>query len=128
VSHLDAVKLLWLAGAGAVGTLARAGLSHLVHVTFPEFPWGTLAVNMVGCFLFGLVWSLSEGRLKIPPDVRFIVLTGFMGAFTTFSSYIFEVGMLAQDQRFGVAVGNLAFQNVVGLLMLFAGLVLGKAV
>ena len=76
--------VLWLAVAGAAGTLARWGLQGLVHTLQPTlFPWGTLAVNALGCLLFGLVWSLSEERLLVPPHIRLVVLTGFMGAFTT---------------------------------------------
>jgi len=59
--------------------------------------------------------------------MRFVVLVGFMGAFTTFSSYAFDTGMLAQDSRLGAAVGNIVLQNAVGILCLLMGLSLGKA-
>jgi CrcB protein len=122
-------KLAWLAAAGAIGTLARYGLGGLVQRTFGvTFPWGTLAVNGLGCFLFGLVWTLAEDRLLISGETRFIVLTGFMGAFTTFSTFTFETGELMRDSEWLLALGNFAAQNVLGLLLLFAGLAAGRSI
>ena len=121
-------KILWLAAAGALGTVARAGLTTLVQRGLGlKFPWGTLSVNVLGCFLFGLVWAITEGRARISPEMRFVVLVGFMGAFTTFSSYAFDTGMLAQDSRVGAAIGNVLLQNTVGILFLLVGLSVGKA-
>jgi fluoride exporter len=121
-------KILWLAAAGALGTVARAGLTTLVQRGLGlKFPWGTLGVNVLGCFLFGLVWAITEGRARLSPELRFVVLVGFMGAFTTFSSYAFDTGMLAQDSRMGAAIGNVVLQNAVGILCLLMGLSVGKA-
>jgi len=121
-------KILWLAAAGALGTVARAGLTTLVQRGLGlKFPWGTLGVNVLGCFLFGLVWAITEGRARLSPELRFVVLVGFMGAFTTFSSYAFDTGMLAQDSRLGAAIGNVVLQNAVGILCLLMGLSVGKA-
>lgn len=120
-------KILWLAAAGALGTVARAGLATLVQRGLGlKFPWGTLTVNVLGCFLFGLVWAITEGRARMSPEVRFVLLVGFMGAFSTFSSYAFDTGMLAQESRLGAALGNVLLQNAVGILFLLAGLSLGK--
>ena len=121
-------KILWLAAAGALGTVARAGLSTPVQRGLGlKFPWGTLTVNVLGCFMFGLVWAITEGRGRISPELRFVILVGFMGAFTTFSSYAFDTGMLAQDSRPEAALGNVVLQNAVGILCLLMGLSLGKA-
>ena len=80
-------EILWIALAGALGTLARYGLGGAVQTVLGQnFPWGTLVVNAIGCLLFGLVWTLAEERLLISGHLRFIVLVGFMGAFTTFST------------------------------------------
>jgi CrcB protein len=88
----------------------------------PTFPTGTLVVNALGCFLFGLVWALAEERLVIRPELRFILLVGFMGAFTTFSTFAFETGNFLRDSQWGLALANVAAQNVLGLACLFAGL------
>ena len=123
------VKLLWIALAGAAGTLARYGLAGLVQNSAKGvFPWGTMAVNLTGCLVFGLLWSAMEGRLAIRPETRIIVLVGFMGAFTTFSSFVFETGQLARDSQWLLALGNIAVQNVVGLIALFVGLLLGRLI
>ena len=74
-----------LAAAGAAGTLARFTLSSLVQrFAGGSFPWGTLAVNLTGCFLYGLLLALAERRMDLDPNIRRIVFVGFMGAFTTF--------------------------------------------
>lgn len=115
--------------AGAAGTLARYGLAGLVQNSVKGvFPWGTVVVNLSGCLAFGLLWSAMEGRLTIAAETRTVVLVGFMGAFTTFSSFIFETGQLARDSQWLFALGNVTVQNIVGLLALFVGLALGKLI
>jgi fluoride exporter len=122
-------KLMFLALAGAAGTLARYGLGGLVQrVAGGAFPWGTLAINVSGCFLFGLVWALAEERSLISPEVRIIILIGFMGAFTTFSTFAYETGAMLQDGEYLIAFGNLAAQNVLGLAGIFLGFIVGRAV
>lgn len=118
--------LVWLALAGALGTLARYALSWVAAELFgTAYPWGTLLVNSLGCFLFGLAWSLTDTRLATPPAVRLVILTGFMGAFTTFSTYIFDSASRLADAP-GLAVTNLLLSNVLGLLLLLAGMEIGR--
>lgn len=125
LSHVT--KLILIALAGAAGTLARYFLGGVVQRAYGgTFPWGTVAVNMAGCFLFGLVWSLAEERLVISGETRAVVLIGFMGAFTTFSTFIFESGTLLRDSQYALMFGNLALQNTTGLVFLFAGLAAGR--
>jgi CrcB protein len=116
-----------LAAAGALGTLARYGLGGMVQrATNSSFPWGTLAVNALGSFLFGFVWSLAEERLVISGETRFIILTGFMGAFTTFSTFSFETSTMLRDTEWLLAAGNVLGQVVLGLLLVFVGLFVGR--
>ncbi|MBI3611213.1 MAG: fluoride efflux transporter CrcB [Nitrospirae bacterium] len=120
-------KLLWIGLAGTLGTFARYGLSGAVQrVCGSAFPYGTLAVNVLGCFLFGLVWSLAEDRLSISGEVRTVILIGFMGAFTTFSSFAFETTQLLRDAQWALAAGNVLAQNVVGIAGLFLGFIAGR--
>ncbi len=99
-----------------------------MHRMLPwPFPWGTLTVNLAGSFLFGLVWALATERSVISGDVRIIVLAGFMGAFTTFSTFMFETGELIKDSQWLLAAGNLAIQNVLGLAAVFASWALVRA-
>lgn len=122
-------RLAWIAVAGAAGTLARYSLSGLVQrFNTTTFPWGTVAVNLVGSFLFGLAWSLGEDSLRLSPEIRTIILAGFMGAFTTFSTFMFDTGDLLQDGAWGLALGNIMFQSMLGLACMFAGLAMGRGV
>lgn len=113
--------------AGAAGTIARYGTGvfvarHAVGV----FPWPTFAVNMIGCFLFGAIYAFAEDHAGWAGDVRVIVLTGFMGAYTTFSTFAFNTTNLMRDSEWLLAAGNIVSQNVLGLLCVFLGLVVGK--
>ncbi|MCK4847116.1 MAG: CrcB family protein, partial [Deltaproteobacteria bacterium] len=77
-------KILLIAASGAVGTLARFGLSGLVQTAYKgNLPLGTFVVNIIGCLLFGFIWTISEEKLTITSEARLIILVGFMGAFTT---------------------------------------------
>jgi CrcB protein len=116
-----------IALAGSVGTLARFGLQGLVQrLCGDAFPWGTLVVNTVGCFLFGFVWPLAEERLLISGQTRLIILTGFMGAFTTFSTFAFETSQQLIESQWLYAAGNVAGQVILGMFCLFLGLALGR--
>ncbi len=120
-------KLLWIGLAGVLGTFARYGLSGIVQrACGSSFPCGTLAVNVLGCFLFGLVWSLAEDRLSISGEIRTLLLIGFMGAFTTFSSFAFETAQMLRDARWMMAATNIFAQNIFGLVGLFLGLIAGR--
>ncbi|MGE3803065.1 MAG: CrcB family protein [Gemmataceae bacterium] len=122
-------KFLLIAMAGAMGSLCRWGVGELVQKRLLAnvlFPWGTFTVNALGCFLFGLVWPLAEDRLLISSETRQIILTGFMGAFTTFSTFIFETNALAESREWLMAGGNLFGQIVVGILFLMLGLIVGR--
>ncbi|UTF50477.1 fluoride efflux transporter CrcB [Desulfomicrobium sp. ZS1] len=122
-------KIALIALAGACGTLCRYWLSGLVYdLMGRDFPWGTWAVNIAGCFLFGLVWILAEERGFLSAQARILILTGFMGAFTTFSTFIFESGGLLNDGQWLKLVLNLAGQNLVGFAALYLGTGLGRIV
>jgi CrcB protein len=83
-------------------------------------------VNVSGCLFFGFVWTLAEDRMLISPRTRFVVLTGFMGAFTTFSTFAFETSQMIADSEWNRAAGNLALHNFLGLAAIFLGFALGR--
>lgn len=113
--------------AGGLGALARYGLSILVQsISSRPFPWGTMVVNVLGCFVFGVLWSFLEGRLSISAETRAIILVGFMGSFTTFSTYMFETSQLLKESQWLSVIGNVAGQNIVGIAVLFLGLAIGR--
>lgn len=120
-------RLALVAVAGAFGTLARYVLSvGIQRVAGDDFPWGTLLVNVIGCFLFGLVWSLANERLVINREVQVVLLGGFMGAFTTFSTFIFDTHGFLQDDRWLLATGNVLLQTGVGIGSLFLGIMIAR--
>jgi fluoride exporter len=120
-------RLLWLALAGALGALSRYALSGAVQRAHESaFPWGTLVVNALGCLVFGVVWTLAEERLVISGETRLIVLVGFLGAFTTFSSYAFETGAMLRDAEWWLAAANVLGQNTLGIVCFFLGAALGR--
>ncbi|MEF2145894.1 MAG: fluoride efflux transporter CrcB [Desulfovibrionaceae bacterium] len=120
-------KLLALALGGAAGTLSRYWLSGFAQRLFgSSFPFGTFAVNMTGCLLFGLVWGFFENRTGISTEFRLLLLTGFMGAFTTFSTYMFETAALLRHCQLMLLLANVAGQSLIGLCLVLAGMALGR--
>lgn len=116
------VKVGTIALCGAAGALSRWGLGYLATRALGiGFPWGTFLVNAVGCFVFGLVWSAGEQRV-IDPELRMIALTGFVGAFTTFSTFIFESYELIRAESWKMLAAYLIGSVLVGLLALLFGL------
>ena len=121
------MKLTAIAFAGALGTLARYGLSGVTHrFVGGEFPWGTLAVNLTGALLAGIFWGMAEKRIHWTGEIRAMVLVGFMGGFTTFSAFMLESSELLRDGQWTWAAGNMLFQNFGGLLLFFLGRGLGQ--
>ncbi|HET8656412.1 MAG TPA: fluoride efflux transporter CrcB [Longimicrobiaceae bacterium] len=103
---------LFLAIGGVLGTLARYGLGGWIHGwAGTSLPWGTLAVNLIGSFVLGFAMRGAE-ILPVTPEVRGLITVGFCGAFTTFSTFMYETAGLMQNgewARAGVyAVGSLA--------------------
>lgn len=122
-------KIIYIALAGAGGTLARYGLSGLVQrIAGAGFPWGTFAVNAAGCLLFGLTWALTVERFPGSGELRIVLLVGFLGAFTTFSTFMAESGQLLAAGQYWYLLGNLILQNVAGLALFFLGLALGRLI
>jgi len=120
-------KILYLSLGGAAGTLSRYWLSGVAQrLAGGSFPLGTLAVNMLGCLLFGTIWGYFENRMLPGSEIRILVLTGFMGAFTTFSTYMFETAELVKYGQMAMALLNIVGQSVLGLTLVLAGIALGR--
>ena len=113
--------------AGLAGTLLRYWLSGFVARQYGEtFPWGTMAVNMIGCLVTGAVFNLTEERFLVNPTLRTVILIGLLGGFTTFSSYGLQTFTLLRDGEFGLATLNVGISNALGLLMVWTGYALVK--
>lgn len=120
-------RILLIGLAGFIGTLGRYWLSGVVARRFGEtFPLGTLVVNLIGCFLAGLLFYLLQERFVVNPTARTVILIGFLGGFTTFSSFGLQTFTLLQDGEFGLALLNLTVSNFVGLLLVWTGYTLAR--
>ena len=120
-------KLFLIGLAGFIGTLGRYWLSGLVAKRYGEtFPSGTLAVNLIGCFLVGMLFYLLQERFLVNQTVRTIVMIGFVGGFTTFSSFGLQTFTLLQNGQFGLAALNVSLSNLIGLVLVWAGYSIGK--
>ena len=122
-------KLFFIGLAGFVGTLARYWISGVVARRYGEtFPAGTLVVNLVGCFLVGLLFYLLQERFLVNQTVRTVILIGFLGGFTTFSSFGLQTFTLLQEREVGLALLNVGIANAGGVLLVWAGYALGKII
>jgi CrcB protein len=115
-------KTILIALAGLIGTVLRYWLSGVVARQYGEtFPWGTMAVNLIGCVGAGAVFFLTEERFAVSPTLRTVILIGLIGGFTTFSSYSLQTFALLRDGEFGMAVLNVITSNLLGLFMVWIG-------
>jgi CrcB protein len=121
------MTLAWVALGGALGALARYGLSGLVYDRLGEsFPWGTLVVNVAGCLLLGVTVRWLQVSAP-PPPLRPFLTIGLLGAFTTFSTFGYETIALVQDGQWGRAglyVGGSVFVGLVAVVVGMAAVTL----
>lgn len=103
------MKYLWVAIGSALGGIARCGLTRLTLSVSGTFPWGTIAVNIIGCFIMGFVGTLalSSGRFAIPEGVRLFLMIGICGGFTTFSSFSLDTFAMARTGDWFRAAANI---------------------
>lgn len=124
------VGIVWVAVGSLIGGMLRYGLSTWVHRVLdnPWFPYGTLAVNGLGCLAIGFFAGLAESRTAFTPEVRLAVFVGFLGGFTTFSSFAFETFSLARDTQSLAAFINIALQLILGLAAVWIGNVMAHGI
>jgi CrcB protein len=115
---------LWIAAGSALGGMSRYGVSRIFTLWFGEtFPWGTLACNVTGSFIIGFFAVLSgpDGRLLVAPDLRQLVLVGFCGGYTTFSSFSFQTLALIRQGDMFEAGANIVMSVVFCLFFVWLG-------
>jgi fluoride exporter len=121
------VNVLLVAFGGAIGSVARYLAGAFIANRFgPDFPWGTFIVNVSGSFLIGVILSFVGGGL-LPAGARPFLAVGVMGGYTTFSTYSHETLQLMQGGEFGAAMLNALGQVITGLIAVYLGVVLGRA-
>ena len=120
------MPLLYAIIGGGIGSGLRFLMTGWAHKhAAGVFPWGTLWVNLLGSFVIGVLWEISE-RVSVAPDLRVFVLVGILGGFTTFSSFALETINLLRDGEAGYALVNIITSNMLGLVLVVAGAILAK--
>jgi len=122
------VKVLYIGAAGFAGAISRYAVEGWVSDrTRGAFPWGTFAVNVTGSLLLGFLFTLLTERF-VHPTLRSAVTIGFIGAYTTFSTFAFETFRLAEDGSAMLAIANVVASVAAGLAAVYVGIRLGRLV
>ncbi|MFI4934068.1 MAG: fluoride efflux transporter CrcB [Caulobacterales bacterium] len=124
------ITYLWIAIGGALGSVARYGLSSLVAQWFGEtFPWGTIIVNVTGSFVIGFFATLTgpDGRVLVAPDARQFVMIGVCGGYTTFSSFSLQTLNLVREGEIAYAGANIGVSVAACLFAVWLGYVAAAA-
>jgi CrcB protein len=123
------VKWLVLFAGGGIGAVSRFALALWIDArTTPQFPWGTFAVNALGCFTIGLLATLADLRGMVPPALRLFLVAGLLGGFTTFSTFGLETWRLVEEGRWPVAVAYAVSSVALGVVAVIAGVVIARGV
>jgi fluoride exporter len=122
------INILLVIAGGGLGSACRYLFTLFATRWFGNgFPWGTFGVNLIGCFLIGLIFSLA-GRNIITPQFRLLFMTGFLGGLTTFSTYILESTNFWTGSEIIAALTNIAVNNLGGFILVLFGLWLGNQI
>ncbi|MBF0226154.1 MAG: fluoride efflux transporter CrcB [Desulfobacterales bacterium] len=117
------IKILLVLIGGGIGAVCRYSVSLLsVKLLGVRFPWGTLFVNLTGCFLIGICFALSERVTWLNPSVRLFFMTGFLGGLTTFSTFALETVIAERKGSDPISLINFFANNVIGMIMVLAGI------
>ncbi len=120
--------VLWVALGGAIGAVARYGVNAWSgRMLGMNFPWHTLIVNVLGCFVMGILIELMALRLNVGNDVRSFLTTGILGGFTTFSAFSLDFAYLVERKSYGLAGAYVAGSVILSLAAVFTGLYLVRA-
>ena len=117
------LKAMLLAGCGGfVGTALRYLVGRLPpHITHSHFPWATLAVNLVGCFIIGLLFGAAERGNLLSANMNVVLITGFCGGFTTFSTFADDMFLMAKSNNWLPLVAYVVVSLAVGFVLVWAG-------
>jgi CrcB protein len=119
------VTVLWVALGGAIGSAARYGVNVWSgRLLGSEFPWHTFIVNVVGCFIMGILVELMALKLNVSNETRAFLTTGILGGFTTFSAFSLDFAVLVERKALGAALAYGAGSVALSLIAVFAGLYL----
>lgn len=114
---------------GFLGAIARYAVDGwITRWLGASFPFGTLVINTSGSLVIGILFAASVERATLPPDIRAPVMIGFIGAYTTFSTFMLESWRLFEDGAWLLGIANIAGSAVIGLIAVGIGLAIGRAV
>ena len=120
-------ELIAIAAGGSLGAVMRYGMSNAIYAWLGRgFPYGTLSVNVIGSFCIGIAFVLLTEKLTLGSEVRAFILIGFLGAFTTFSTFSLETLTLIQDGLLMKALANIFLSVLLCLIATWAGMVLAR--
>lgn len=123
------MEIVWVGIGGGIGAICRYLVGHaLTERIGGQFPWGTFAVNITGALVIGILFALLTEKGIGPDHLRLLLVVGFLGGYTTFSSYTLEAITLIERGDWGMALLYLVGSNVAGLLACFAGIWTARAV
>jgi CrcB protein len=123
------LKYVMVGIGGGLGSVLRFWLgSYIGSKMGTRFPYGTFVINITGSFLIGLVFALLTVRTQWGPNWRYLIPIGFIGGYTTFSSFEFETFRVVQDGQIGLGLLYVALSVVVGFLAVWGGVIAGKAI
>jgi CrcB protein len=123
------IRYLLVALGGMLGAVARYGLGGWIsNATEGKSPYGTLAVNLIGSFVIGFFLTLAIDRFSWSPEIRIFFTVGFLGAFTTFSTFSYETVELLREGVYAVAAINMGASLFGCLVATFAGIVLARLI
>ena len=122
------LTVLLVGAGGLIGAIMRYLVGSWVYAQSgsPAFPYGTLAVNVAGCFLIGLLAGFAETRQILGETTRAFLIVGLLGGFTTFSAFGYETLALVRDGQISVGVANVGLQVVLGLAAVWIGLTVSQ--
>lgn len=124
---ISLAQLLAIAVGGALGAISRfLCVAWITSHVGKGFPWGTLAVNVIGSFVIGIMYVVIMSKLHLEPEYRAIVVTGFLGAFTTFSTFSLESFELFHQGQIGVAFTYIGTSVILCVLAVWAGTALAR--
>jgi CrcB protein len=124
--HPALTKVILVMCGGSLGAASRYGISLLAARTWgTQFPYGTLTANLIGCFFIGLLFALADRVRLLTPDVRLLLITGYLGALTTFSSFALETVNAGRTGLMLQPLFNILINTIGGVTLTFIGMKLG---
>jgi CrcB protein len=116
------LKIVMIACGGGLGALCRYGMSgFIMNISKGDFPLGTLLVNIIGSFMIGVCWELFSQFVNISNEFKAFIIIGFLGAFTTFSTFSLDTAMLYKNGEYKSAIFNILLNNIICVVFVLLG-------